>query len=426
MGTTQITLHVDDLVSWLRGRRWLAQNGYMPKAHAVFCDPPYGIAFMNRQWDNMDAHEFQAWVTEWATLLLDFVHPGAVGAFFGGTRTFHRLASGLEDAGWEIFDTVAWMYGSGFPKSHAVGKNGAGKHWSGYGTALKPSYEPLILARAPRDSYTYAALAREFGTGALNIDGGRIGTADDMNPRDFDDTRRRSPKFNGVYNGGKSGEYRSRTGSVPPGRWPANTILGCTCESDDHTPECPVAALDAQSGESSSSFHANDADELHLGVAEGYHRPNASMYTHTKAGQIRTYNGSGGASRFYYIAKAAAWERNAGLHQRNQHPTVKPIALTEYIARLLLPPALAGPRTLLVPFSGSGSEIIGAQLAGWDVVAGIEQSADYAQIARERLAWWAQFDSYEKAKSAADADRREREERARAKAEHGVEQLVLI
>jgi len=138
---------------------------------------------------------------------------------------------------------------------------------------------------------------------------------------------------------------------------------------------------------------------------------------------------SGTAARFFFKAKAATWEREAGLtnnrKRANHHPTVKPVRLTEYLARLILPPALPQPRRLLVPFAGSGSEMIGAQLAGWDVVDGIEQSADYAAIARERLAWWSQFHSYEQAQSAAGADAREAAERDEARA-LGVEQLALF
>jgi len=89
-----VTVYVDDVVAWLRGREWLVQSGFMPRYHAVLCDPPYGLAFMGQHWDTMTAEQYQAWCTEWATLLLSFVYPGAVLLAFGGTRTFHRLAAG--------------------------------------------------------------------------------------------------------------------------------------------------------------------------------------------------------------------------------------------------------------------------------------------------------------------------------------------
>lgn len=136
-----------DIIAYLRGNQWLVQNGYMPKYHSVLADPPYALisinkrfssktaapaqfgkdgsfgrlskGFMGQSWDGWDSLEdYQAWVTEWASLMLDYVYPGAVGMFFGGTRTFHRLACGLEDAGWEIFDSMMMLHGVGFPKSH--------------------------------------------------------------------------------------------------------------------------------------------------------------------------------------------------------------------------------------------------------------------------------------------------------------------
>ena len=147
-----------DLLAYLRSNRWLVQNGYIPKSHAILCDPPYGLEFMGKEWDrpkpsglwetrgryterndrkgNIESspfraasvnkyvagEDFQAWVTEWAELLIDYVHPGALGLFFGGTRTYHRLAAGLEDAGWELADSLMWVYGQGFPKSASIGK----------------------------------------------------------------------------------------------------------------------------------------------------------------------------------------------------------------------------------------------------------------------------------------------------------------
>jgi len=204
------TIVQDDIINWLEKAVW------GEKFHAVLSDPPYGLSFMNKKWDSMTAPQFQAWVTEWATLMLNVVYPGAVLMMFGGTRTYHRLACGLEDAGWEIYDSLAWMYGSGFPKSHDISKaidreagaervvvgeqitgnakqrtNGTGEfgswannntggqqtipvtapatpdaeRWQGYGTALKPAFEPIVLARAPRTD-TYAKQALMYGTGA--------------------------------------------------------------------------------------------------------------------------------------------------------------------------------------------------------------------------------------------------------------------
>jgi len=193
-------VYVDDVVAWLRGREWLVQSGFMPRYHAVLCDPPYFLGsitkrfgkpdsapaqygtdgafqrasrgFMGQTWDGFESPwHYQEWVTEWATLLLSFVYPGAVLLAFGGTRTFHRLAAGLEDAGWIIADTIAWITGQGFPKSHNGRNWDAGEHWHGYGTALKPAWEPCLIARAPWRG-TYAALALGVEQLALFDSGG--------------------------------------------------------------------------------------------------------------------------------------------------------------------------------------------------------------------------------------------------------------
>jgi hypothetical protein len=407
-----VTVYVDDVVAWLRGREWLVQSGFMPRYHAVLCDPPYGLAFMGQHWDTMTAEQYQAWCTEWATLLLSFVYPGAVLLAFGGTRTFHRLAAGLEDAGWIVADTIAWITGQGFPKSHNGRNWDAGEHWHGYGTALKPAWESVVLARAPWRG-TYAALAREFGTGAINVDGGRIQFANNE-PYSIDERCR--PNTRGTKRKPSVVDYVHEIAAVNVshfGRWPANLILGCACESAEHDADCPVRLLGEQSGERDGGGAIVDPPSTSA-LFGGHGRPSRPAMAD-----------SGTAARFFFKAKAAAWEREAGLTTRSHHPTMKPIALTEYLARLLLPPPLQEPRRLLIPFAGSGSEMIGAQLAGWDVVDGIEQSADYAAIARARLAWWGQFRSYEQAQSAAGADAREAAERE-AERKLGIQQLDLF
>ncbi|GIL24644.1 MAG: hypothetical protein BroJett042_31570 [Bacteroidota bacterium] len=434
-------MYVDDVVAWLRGHEWLVQNGYHPRYHAVLCDPPYFLGsivkrfgkpdsapaqygtdgafqrasrgFMGQTWDGFESPwHYQEWVTEWATLLLSFVYPGAVLLAFGGTRTFHRLAAGLEDAGWIIADTIAWITGQGFPKSHNGRNWDAGEHWHGYGTALKPAWEGVVVARAPWRG-TYAALAREFGTGAINVDGGRIQFANNE-PYSIDERCR--PNTRGTKRKPSVVDYVHEIAAVNVshfGRWPANLILGCACESAEHDADCPVRLLGEQSGERDGGGAIVDPPSTSA-LFGGHGRPSRPAMAD-----------SGTAARFFFKAKAAAWEREAGLTTRSHHPTMKPIALTEYLARLLLPPPLQEPRRLLIPFAGSGSEMIGARLAGWDVIDGIEQSAEYADIARARLAWWSQFSSYEQARSAAGADKREAAERDEARA-LGVEQLALF
>lgn len=452
-----------DLLDWLAGR-----SGF--KAHAVLCDPPYFLGsivkrlgkpssapikyqrdgafsrmsrgFMGQSWDGFDSvWHFQAWVTEWAGLLLEHVHPGAVGMFFGGTRTFHRLAAGLEDAGWILADTISYMYGSGFPKSHNGNHWGAGEQWHGYGTALKPSWEPVILARAPWNC-TYSALAQQYGTGALNIDGGRVEGPPWARTGTLTDFR------GGNYGGGLARKTREDLGVVEKngsGRWPANTILGCACDSGEHKHDCAAAMLDAQSGELASGSGSVIKDS-----GSGYRAACWNTESRPPGTPCVEYGDTGGASRFFYTSKAAAWEREAGLHdytpravgdgrdkaidnpyqrgetpRRNVHPTVKPVDLARYLAGLILPPELSETRTLLVPFSGSGSEMIGAMLAGWDRVIGVEQVRGYALIARDRLRWWSQYTTIEQAKRAFDADIATCATRAAERAV-GVEQLPLF
>jgi site-specific DNA-methyltransferase (adenine-specific) len=452
-----------DLLAHLRGNRWLVQNGYIPKSHAILCDPPYFLGemtkrfgkdgsaelvrdsfgrgsspysamskgFMGKTWDGFESvWHFQAWVTEWAEMLLDYVHPGALGLFFGGTRTYHRLAVGLEDAGWEIADCISWVTGQGFPKSLSLEKATDDPKWRGFGSALKPSQEPCVVARAPRGKRTYAALAREFGTGALAIDAARIGTGA-ITTNGWGVSRQ------AVYNAG-SGLFSRDTldyrGGEHAGRWPANFALVCTCESDEHAADCPVAVLGAQSGELTSGARSGPNPNATKALADAYQ----GRWKHTGGASEAS---TGTAARFFYQAKAAAWEREAGLQgfakraqiavwgdglntatkirtddqrdngvsreqRANVHPTVKPIRLAEYLARLILPPVMDEPRRLLVPFAGSGSEMIGALLAGWDVVTGIEREAEYVDLARARVGWWAQFATYDEARAAYEQERK--------------------
>lgn len=476
--TSLDVIHHADALTWFRAARWLVRDGSMPRYHAVFADPPYGLAFMAQKWDTMTPREFQAWVAEWAALLLDVVYPGALLMMFGGTRTYHRLACGLEDAGWEIVDSLMWVYGSGFPKSHDISKAldreagaerkivgqdsrprydsayakwdkeyekrsknfGQGEwsitapatpdaeRWQGYGTALKPAFEPIVLARAPRTD-TYAKQALTYGTGALNIDGCRIAHNEPCNLMKAQTNKDVMTGSGKVQQGGR---HQDVLELKPEGRWPANVLLD----------EEAAAILDEQSGEIGGRNFSQVQRKRNNGWGNSSPGPGVI--------DIDNYGDSGGASRFFYTAKAAAWEREAGLRdrpqttvtdgrktpidnpyqrgetkRRNVHPTVKPIQLTEYLARLLLPPELDEPRRLLVPFAGVGSEIIGARLAGWDIITGIEQGAEYVALARPRIAWWAQFSSYEQARAAYQADR---DDEARVEAERaaGVEQIALF
>jgi site-specific DNA-methyltransferase (adenine-specific) len=361
------------------------------------------------------ASAFQTWTEQWAREALRVLKPGGHLLAFGGTRMYHRLAAGIEDAGFEIRDTLMWLYGSGFPKSLDVSKaidkaagaerervpysggiasgqanyGGAGtthtgtkvgdnaiseaaKKWQGWGTALKPAVEPIVLARKPLIGKV-AANVLTHGTGALNIDASRIGT----DGENFDNLRGRPiTKLSTQRAGEDHKEYKERVFSSPGqqaaleklknlGRWPANILLD----------EEAAAMLDEQSGVQKD------------GVAV---RRNGSAVKNTVyGGGIGSYpvgtpdlghGGGGGASRFFYVAKASRSERNAGL-ERNIHPTVKPVALMKYLIRLVVPKG----GVVLDPFLGSGTTAVAAIEEGVEWI-GCEREPEYLEIIKARVA----------------------------------------
>lgn len=364
-----VTLHLGDCLEVLP----TLEPGYS----ACFCDPPYGLGFMGKAWDH-GVPSADVW-----RLVYDLLAPGAVLLAFGGTRTWHRLAVAIEDAGFEVFDTLMWLYGGGFPKSHDISKAidreaGAERHvatWQGYGTALKPAWEPIVAARKPREA-TYAQTAVEHGAGALWIDGARIGI------EGGDATVRFRTPGSGlagvhVYSGGWSGDYLGPALRHPDsarhdarGRWPANLLLD----------EDSAAMLDAQSGVSRS---VGKSDLSPYNGPNGYGTGDCDGWKGNWHKRGASHTDTGGASRFFYCAKASRAERGGGKH----HPTVKPLAICEYLARLILPPEkYRDTARLLVPYAGSGSEMVGAIQAGWRNVTGIEWEGEYVEIAERRIA----------------------------------------
>lgn len=347
--------------------------------HAIATDPPYGLGFMGRGWDRgVPGKEF------WEAALR-VAKPGAHLVAFSGSRTVHHLMHAIESAGWEIRDSLIWMYGQGFPKSHNLGGE-----WDGYGTALKPAYEPIILARKPLEG-TVAKNMLEHGCGALAIDACRI------NPGELV-----SGGGNGqASNGGRfgAGEARGTRPLVEPhsnGRWPANVVLGCACEVE-HEPECAVALLDAQSGDETGA-HGRGEQQYAENPRVAYGK---SLRTVSPVARS-----AGGASRFFYVAKATRAEREAGLEHRvrrkvndgrekpidnayqraetlraNTHPTVKPVSLMRWLVRLV-----GGKRGSLVldPFMGSGTTGIACALEGFRFV-GIDLEQEHVDIARARI-----------------------------------------
>lgn len=329
----------------------------MPDASvdAIVTDPPYGLEFMGNSWDapwksgvhaearrrrsdemgdeakrpfiavGVSAYRagsaFQEWCRTWATEALRVLKPGGHVVAFGGTRTYHRLTVGLEDAGFEIRDCLAWLYGSGFPKSHdvakaidkAAGRGRAGEvaAWDGWGTALKPAFEPAVLARRPLEG-TVADNVTEHGTGALNVDGCRI----------------------------------------EGGRWPANVVLDSVA----------AGMLDGAVGERPSGSRRAGARK-----GLGYHGACGD-------GGPAIEGSTGGPSRFFYTAKASRSERV------NHHPTVKPVALMRWLVRLVTPPG----GIVLDPFAGSGTTGEAAINEGHRAIL-IERDAEYLDGIRTRL-----------------------------------------
>jgi hypothetical protein len=421
-----IDLRTGDCRAVLRG---LAEAS----ADAIVTDPPYaltsgrGKGFMGKAWDGV-----LPGVDVWAECLR-VARPGAHLLAFGGTRTHHRLMCAIEDAGWEIRDCLMWVYGSGFPKSldvsaaidkaegaerEATGErvypgghvqrskeprfNGASynggniyreppqrmesapatdaaRRWAGWGTALKPSWEIIVLARKPLDG-TVAANVQAHGTGGINVDGCRVeNTGPDTTSR---------PNCEGKTYGGNGG-YMGGVGQSAPmlnpsGRFPPNFLLthhpDCNGSCVD---QCPVRALDVQAGERKSGGRP--------GVAYA-RRPSArKCYGPGLEGQTSAeYADSGPVSRFYptfaweaddfapflYCPKASRAERGEG----NTHPCVKPLQLMRWLARLVCPPG----GLLLDPFCGSGSTLLAADAEGFDAI-GCDDDPESVAIARRRL-----------------------------------------
>jgi len=405
-----------------------------PDAHfdSVVCDPPYALVsitkrfgaenaapaqvgasgayarasagFMGQKWDT---GETAFAVTFWAEVMR-VLKPGGHVIAFSGTRTYHRLAVAIEDAGFEIRDMVAWLYGSGFPKSHDVSKgidkaagaerakvrvdaadlknppnmlggvhsgandrpwreaamaNGfhekdgdepatdAARQWQGWGTALKPALEPIVLARKPLTG-TVAANVLQHGTGALNIDAGRI----EAKGRPLIESR--SDASQGVFGDGLNGSRHA--GQTDLGRWPANVI---------HDGSEEVTRAFPETGASSGAPRNNTTS---LGSSSG------GIYG-AGAGFVGAghEDGGGSAARFFYSAKADAEDRLG-----SKHPTVKPVDLMAYLVRLVTPPG----GLTLDPFAGSGSTGLGAMREGMRCVL-IEREGAYIGDIVRKLAW---------------------------------------
>lgn len=269
---------------------------------SIVTDPPYGLGFMGKAWDTLPPGE------DWARECLRVLKPGGHMLAFGGTRTWHRLAVAIEDAGFEIRDNIAWLYGSGFPKHRA---------------SLKPAFEPVVMARKPYKG-SLAANEAVHGTGAVNIDAAR----------------------------------------TEAGRWPANVLL------DEYT----AALLDEKSGILKSGERPATKGITSNPGSNGTMGGGWSGYKQ----ETREVLDSGGASRFFYVAKAPKRERP--VVDGVAHPTVKPLALMRWLVKLVTPPG----GVVLDPFAGSGTTVEAALLEGFQVI-GIEREADYLPLIEARI-----------------------------------------
>jgi len=413
-------------------------------ADSVVTDPPYALAFMGRDWDSFEPKEYQEFCQKWGEQAMRVLKLGAYLLAFSGTRTYHRMVCGLEDAGFEIKDQIDWLYGSGFPKSHDISKaidkekgkyeegdelpssrdtkgdlgfqmqkktasnpqTQEAKKWDGWGTALKPAHEPIVLAQKPREG-TYAENVLEHGVGGLNVDDSRIPSGS-QHKRKCESVIGLTRVNKNVY--GEDNRERNNSWDER-GRWPANVIL------DPRSSEM----LDGQSGETKSGRvkerKSSYKGESNIGFLRGYS---------TKENQI---GDSGGASRFFYCAKAHKLERNAGLEDledvkmgqsggarqklkegkdeyqtgddvsvglnkikevKNDIATLKPINLMRYLVRLVTPPD----GTVLDPFAGSGTTGCACEIEGFDYVL-IEKRERFANlIAPKRCEYWSKEENW--------------------------------
>ena len=405
-------------------------------------DPPYELGFMGKKWDSSGiAFQPETWQAVFRVL-----KPGAILLAFGGTRTYHRMVCAIEDAGFEIRDMVEWVYGSGFPKSYDIGKGidkqagaerevvgeyispentsgGKGRKfchggqpldglpkitapstpeaqlWDGWGTALKPAHEPIVVAMKPVDG-NFVNNALTWGVAGLWIDGGRVETSDNLNGGGYSDG---VGKGMWTENAGGGGFDRLPGEFVQPtGRFPANFIH----DGSDEVKELFPQSNAGNKGYTPANTEKSNADTKIYGFANypDMHKSGAH------------HGDSGSAARFFYCAKASRKERNAGLEgmperewrgqmpkndpdfirsdgavrtknlpRQNFHPTVKPLALMRYLVRLTKTPTGG---VVLDPFMGSGTTGIACELEGRDFI-GIEREPEYVEIAENRIAHYA-------------------------------------
>jgi DNA modification methylase len=361
--------------------------------HSVVTDPPYELGFMGKKWDSSGvAFDPETWKA-----VLRVMRPGAYLLAFGGSRTYHRLACAIEDAGFTLRDSLMWLYGQGFPKSFDISKgidkqlgvereilskeiyrtqSSSGgimnavdkprysietqpatddaKKWQGWGTQLKPAFEPIILAQKPIAERNIPLNILKHGAGAMNIEASKIET---LTPREkIDPTAQTGAStFAGGTGIGGGSKYLGK--SSYEGRWPTNVILD----------EVTASLLDEQSGNLSGPGGPGKQSEYSSG----------KMFSGIGTKQGKVYpKEEGGASRFFYVAKPRAGERG----EYNDHATVKPLELMSYLVKLVTPTG----GVVLDPFAGSGTTLMACKRLDFDFV-GIELEPQHIQIINRRL-----------------------------------------
>jgi site-specific DNA-methyltransferase (adenine-specific) len=308
--------------------------------------------FMGKRWDTGET----AFSPDFWREVYRVLKPGAHLVAMSGTRTYHRLASAIEDAGFEVRDQLAWMYGSGFPKSHNAG--------NGWGTAIKPAWEPICLARKPLVGTVVANMA-EHGTGALNIDGCRIGTEGGCAGAT------RGPQ-GAVYGDGLNGDFAKPVPGL--GRWPANVLH----DGSDEVLE--AFAKYGESGSGSGKTRKPGPGAQPFNVGRGW---NSHSMTRDGAHAPDDYGDKGTAARFFFSAKADADDRIG-----SKHPTVKPVQLMRWLVRLVTPKG----GVVLDPFAGTGTTGVAAIREGMDAIL-IEREAEYVEDINRRVAMLSGLDT---------------------------------
>ena len=346
--------------------------------------------FMGQEWDGGDiAFQQETW-----ELAYKLLKPGGHLLAFSASRNYHRMAVAIEDAGFDIRDQIIWLYGSGFPKSHNIGKEidkkQGNSEWEGWGTALKPAHEPIVMARKSISEKSIANNVLKHGTGAINIDECRVEgevKRPDTNP-DFRDVAKKAMaqggqdklNFNQITGAERKKVVRkSRSGD---GVW-TNENSGMKAEGTEFADADPRGRFPANVMHDGSDVVKDIFPNSKLGSSKP-HIVKSNIEKYEGWGNISNknemvgYGDEGSAARYFYCPKVSKNERNNA--EKNTHPTVKPIKLMKYLCRLVTPKG----GTVLDPFMGSGSTGIAAKDEGFDFI-GIEKEPEYYDIAEARI-----------------------------------------